>query len=181
MFQKLYSRLFYILTRFILYFLFKRRESKFKKSRSYEDVNSIMGNGLENLIKNKYLQEDLTKGPNTAKIKNGKRLISAFVANRNKKDEDEFYIQVAKEWVKGYEKKFHSVSLIFIILFLLWWASGIFLNQYISNITGLIFLLGIFLFPIFGFIFAGFGKGWKKWLLAAINVFCFMVFVAIVL
>ncbi|WP_303447967.1 hypothetical protein [Oceanobacillus profundus] len=140
-----------------------------------------MRDGLENLIKNKYLREDLTEGSNTAKIKNGKRLISAFVVNRDKKDEDDFYIQVAKEWVKGYEKKFHRASLIFIVLFLLWWASGIFLNQYISNITGLIFLLGVFLFPIFGFLVAGLGKGCKKWLLAAINVFCFMVFVAIVL
>ncbi|MEC5425771.1 hypothetical protein QGM71_20090 [Virgibacillus sp. C22-A2] len=96
-----------------------------------------MENSLKNLIRNKYLREDLTKGPNTAKIKNGKRLISAFVANRNNKDEDDFYIQVAKEWVRGYEKKFHSASLIFIIFFLLWWASDIFLNQYISNITGL--------------------------------------------
>lgn len=181
MLQKLYSRLFFILTRFTLYSLFKRRESKFKKTRAYEDVNSIMKNGLENLIKNKYLREDLTKGSNTPKIENGKSLISAFVAKRNKKDEDDFYIQVAKEWVKGYEKKFHSASLIFIIFFLLWWFSGIFLNQYINNITGFIFLLGIFLFPIFGLVFAGLGKGRKRWILLSVNVLCFMVFVSIVL
>lgn len=181
MLQRLYTRLFFILTRFTLYFSFKRRESKFKKTRVYEDVNSIMENILKNLIKNNNLLEDLTEGPKIAETKNGKRLISSFIANRNKKDEDDYYIQVAKEWVKGYEKKFHRAFLLFIILFLLWWLSGIFLNQYISNITGIIFLLGIFLFPIFGLVFAGLGKGRQKWILIAVNGLCFMLFVSIVL
>ncbi|WP_163970401.1 hypothetical protein [Oceanobacillus halotolerans] len=139
-----------------------------------------MENYQKGLIRDKNLNEDLTRGPITAKTKNGQRLVSAFITNQNKKDEKDFYIQVAKEWVKGYDKKPHTVSLLFIILFLLWWASGIFLSQYISNITGLIFLLGIFLFPILGFFFAGLGKGWKKWLLAAINIFFFIVFVTII-
>ncbi|MDV2582792.1 hypothetical protein [Alkalibacillus haloalkaliphilus] len=181
MFKRLYSRLILILIRLSLYLLFKHKASKLKKTKSYEDVNSLMKNLLNSLVRSKNLNDDITVGPEIVNSKSGRKLVSVFVANRNKSNEDDFYVQVAKEWIEGYEKKFHRISIIFIILFILLWFSGIFLNQYISNVYGLIFVLGLFLFPVFGFVFAGLGKGGEKWLLIVVNVLCFMVFVSIIL
>ncbi len=124
-----------------------------------------MKDNQENLINSKYLNPDFTKGPSSSKNKNVKKLVSAFSNNRHNKDEKEFYIQVARDWVKEYEKVVHKVSLIFILLFLIWWAIGIFLSEYLDGINGwlaLLFLLGLFSFSDFRILFRIGGKRMEK-------------------
>jgi hypothetical protein len=159
-----------IITRFSIYSLLKSSGNKLKESNTNANISLIMKQYEDNLVQYNNLNEDLTRGKVTAQSRNGQRLVSAFDANHNNKDEDNFYFQVADHWVKDFGKKLFQVSLLFVILFLIWYAAGLFLHQYISGILGSIFIMGIILFPLLGFLFAIIGKGTKKYILIALNI-----------
>ncbi|MFA1819092.1 hypothetical protein ACDX78_02615 [Virgibacillus oceani] len=181
MFQKLFSRLHMIITRFSIYSLLKSSGNKLKDSNTNANIGIIMKQYEDNLVQYHNLNEDLTRGDVTAQSRNGRRLVSAFDANHDKREEDNFYFQVADHWVKEFGKNLLQVSLLFIILFLIWYAAGLFLHQYISGILGSIFILGIILFPLLGFLFASIGKGAKKYILIALHIIFLFAGVMIIL
>ncbi|WP_411954381.1 hypothetical protein ACKXGF_00140 [Alkalibacillus sp. S2W] len=114
----------------------------------------------EQLIEKKYLTPHLTEGPKRVKSKSSIKLMDAFITNRFAK-EDDFYMQVARTWVEGYEKKLHKSSLLISFLFVMLWLIFIFLNQYMTTIIEGIYYLILFFLPIIGFFIALMGRGWK--------------------
>ncbi|WP_226036197.1 hypothetical protein [Aquibacillus saliphilus] len=100
MFQRLISYMTLSMTRFSL-----RNILKLKDTRDYYSVNEIMQTYQENLIKHNQLNEDLTAGPVLARNKLSKKLIASFTLMRHKQHEDDFYLQVAKEWVNKRSKQ----------------------------------------------------------------------------
>lgn len=180
MFRKLYSRFYLALTRYLFYWLFLHKERTLKKKDGYKTIDEIMTGYRDSLIKNQQLNEDFTEGPVPAQSKNGHRLIAAFVHHKHQHNEEDVYINIAREWIEGYENKFHRISLLCVLLFVLWWISALLFTPYISGWIGWIFLNGLFFFPLFGFLSALFGKGWKRWSLAAVHLLLFLVFFGII-
>jgi hypothetical protein len=163
-----------IITRFSLYSLLKSKGNKLKESNTNANISIIMKQYEDNLVRYNNLNEDLTRGKVTPQSKNGQRLVSAFHANHDNKEGENFYFQVAEHWVKDFGKELHQLSFLFFSIFLIWIAAGIFIEQYISGILGAIFLLGIILLPLLGILFASMGKGTKKYILIALH-FIFLI------
>jgi len=178
---KLLSRFQIALARYLFYSLFRRKDSTLRKKGNYKTIHDIMKGFQDSLIKNQQLNEDFTEGSVPARTKNGQKLIAAFVNHRHHRKEEDVYIQIAKEWVEGYEHKFHRISLLFVVLFIVWWICGIVFTSYMSGWIGWIFLNGLFLYPQIGFLSALFGKGWKRWALMAVNLLFLLVFFGIIL
>ncbi|WP_404457656.1 hypothetical protein [Oceanobacillus kapialis] len=135
--------------------------------------------GYENLI----FKEDgtLTQDAAASTSKNTKKLINAFTkSHKHSGKEDYYYVQVAKDWLAGYEKRFHRISIACISLFLLLWlgphAFGII---HISGIWAILYFIGLFFSPILGLLISLYGKGWKRWLLALVNVMLIIIFIII--
>ncbi|GAB3790248.1 hypothetical protein [Virgibacillus kimchii] len=170
MFQKLFSRVHMIITRFSIYSLLKSQGSNLKKSNSNVNITMILKQYEDNLVQYHNLNDDLSRGKITAQSKNGQRLVSAFDANHGNKDEEDFYFRVAEDWVSGFGKKLQQLSFLFILLFLIWYAAGLFLEQYIGGFLGSLFIFGLILIPLFGFLFASMGKGWKKYIFIALHI-----------
>ncbi|NIK12752.1 hypothetical protein FHR85_002167 [Alkalibacillus almallahensis] len=123
----------------------------------------------EQLIEKKYLAPHLTEGPKRVKSKSSIKLMDAFITNRFAKEEDDFYTQVARTWVEGYEKKLHKSSLLISFLFVIFWLFFIFLNQYMTTIIEDIYYLILFFLPIVGFFIALLGRGWRSAGLTMLN------------
>lgn len=181
MFQKLFSRLHMMITRFSIYSLLKSQGAKLKESNTNVNISMIMKQYEDNLVRYNNLNDDLSSGQVTAQSRNGKRLVSAFDANHDSREADDFYFRVAEDWVKGFGKKLQQLSLLFFLLFLVWFASGLFLDQYISGFLGSLFILGIILIPLFGFLFASMGSRRKKYILIALHLLSLFVGVMIIL
>ncbi|QQK75194.1 hypothetical protein HUG15_05940 [Salicibibacter cibarius] len=166
------------LMRFLIYLLTGRRKWKEKE---VTEINNVLESYRKRLVADDRLSGDLTEGTHPNQKKSTRRLVDSFTSLRENKDEEDYYLQVAQHWARGMDKKIHGLSLVSIILFLLLWISGIFLAQYIDGIMVFVFLFGFVFFPIIGLVLALMGRGWKKWLLAAINVLAMIVAVMIIL
>jgi hypothetical protein len=119
LFQKLFSRFHMIITRFSIYSLLKSKGTKLKESNTNANIGVIMKQYEDNLVSYNNLNEDLSRGQITAQSKNGQRLVAAFDANHDEKNEENFYFQVAEHWIKDFEKKLNQLSLLFIFLFVI--------------------------------------------------------------
>ncbi|UOQ92147.1 hypothetical protein MUO14_16840 [Halobacillus shinanisalinarum] len=179
MLRKIYNRSILSITRFLLHLLLNRKHSNSKKT-GFEEVNDIMQKFQTNLITNQQLTVDLTEGPVPGRNKNSRRLITAFESNRDKREEENFYVKVARDWVSDLTRKRHRTALACIIIFLGLYLSGLFLNQYISGWSGAVILCGMFVCPILGFFSAALGRGWKKWVLLSVNLLLLSVFIMII-
>ncbi|WP_164215081.1 hypothetical protein [Virgibacillus sp. YIM 98842] len=181
MLQKLLSRIHMVITRFSLYSLLKSKGSELKESKTNVNISMILKQYEENLVQYHNLNDDLSKGKIPAQSKNGQRLVSAFDVNHGNKNKEDFYFRVAEDWVKDFGKKMHQFSFLLLLLFLIWYAAGLFLEQYISGFLGFLFILGIILIPLLGFLFAGMGKERKKYILIALHILFLFAGVMIIL
>ncbi|MEK4564117.1 hypothetical protein MKX54_05475 [Alkalihalobacillus sp. FSL R5-0424] len=133
----------------------------------------------ESLIKKNLLTKDGYRGQITRKGRNLNRLIDAFVQERERKDEQTFFLDVATVWVEGRTKIPHAISLASFVIFLLQYVS-IFVVGNVSGILAIIYLIGFLCLPIIGIFSAILGFGWRKILLLVgniVNLFViFMVF-----
>ena len=182
MFKKLYSRMYYAFTRFLLSILLIPSEAKLKKKNVHQDVKNLMEKIEIALIKGDYLRKDLTKGQMEGPTKSSRILINAYTSNREMLEinEPDFYLQVAKDWASVLFKRRHRRSLICIIVFLVTYLSAFVLHEYISGWIGALWLMILFFSPILGILSVVLGKGWKKWLLILVNIFLLIVFFMIV-
>lgn len=181
MFQKLFSRIHMIITRFSIYTLLKSQGPALKDSKTNVNISMIMKQYEDNLVRYNNLKDDLSKGKITAQSKNGQRLVYAFDANHAKREADNFYFRVAEDWVKGFGKKLHQLSLLFFLLFLIWYAAGLLLEQYISGFLGFLFISGIILLPLLGFLFAGMGEGRRKYIFIVLHLLSLFAGIMIIL
>ncbi|MCA0987372.1 hypothetical protein [Guptibacillus algicola] len=131
------------------------------KKKIYKEPTNIMKNFQMRFVNKGYLNEDLTKGAESAPYSIIQELVHSFVSLRQFRNEEDFYIQVAKNWVNDLYSSNHKISLLFLILYVAL-IGTVFLNQYVEVISGGLWLIGIFLSPIIGFIIALGGKGWKR-------------------
>lgn len=180
MFKRLYSRLIMATTRFLLSLLLHKSDAKLRKKNSFKEIANFMERLESNLVINNQLNEDLTEGPVLGRTKSSRTLINAFVTHREMKEDENFYIQVARDWASILTRKRHRRALICIILFLIFYLGGIFFHHYISGWSGFVWLTVLFLAPLIGMFSAILGNGWKKWILLLGNLFLFSVFLMIV-
>lgn len=182
MFKRLYSRLIFAILRLLLSLLLNQSDAKLKKKSSFKEIGNLMKRIESNLVTNKQLNEDLTKGPVNGRTKSSRTLISAFVTHREMKEEEEenFYLQVARDWAGVLTRRRHRLSLICIIFYLVFYIGSIFFHHYISGWSGLVWIMVLFLAPLIGVFSAAWGKGWKKWVLLLVNLYLFSVTIMIV-
>ncbi|WP_100011674.1 hypothetical protein [Lentibacillus sediminis] len=173
MFRKTLSRLLLPTLRFFCYLLLRQNNDKLRKKGRDRELITTMKRAYTVLLEGNHLNEDLTNGPNTLKTKGSRILAEAFMNVREYREEDDFYFLVAKEWVRDYEKKFHRTSLACVILLPLWFASVLFLDDYIAFAVLGLFLLGLILIPLIGMLAGALGKGWRKWVLTGVNTLFF--------
>lgn len=147
------------------------------RRKLYEEPIKLIKKFQERFVSKGYLEEDLTKGPETAQYSIIEDLVSSFVSLRHKSNEDDFYIQVAKNWVNDLYSSNHKISL-FLVIFYVFMLLSVFLS--FDVLPGEIILLGLFLLPIFGFISAIGGRGWKRLILVLINILFFVYSIIIV-
>lgn len=80
-------------------FIAKKSLKTLLKTNRYES-EEVMKNYYRALVENNQLNEDLTKGSVEGKNKLSKQLIDSFVELREHQHDEDFYTQVAKQWVK---------------------------------------------------------------------------------
>ncbi|MFD2628506.1 hypothetical protein [Oceanobacillus kapialis] len=177
MFGRLISMVYLKVIRFFVHSVLKRGD---RKDKDYNEVNKLMNSLHKSLIENRQLNEDFTEGPVAVQNKSSKELVAAFVATRDKRNEKDFYIEVGREWVKNLGSRNLILSFICIIGFIIVWAAGFLLSEYISGFIGMLYILGSLLFPVFGIYFAFRGQRALKWVLAAVNIFNLMTAMQII-
>lgn len=80
-------------------FIAKKSLNTLLKTNRYES-EALMRNYHTILVENNQLHEDLTKGSVEGKNKLSIQLIDSFIKLRDHRHDEDFYTQVAKEWVK---------------------------------------------------------------------------------
>ncbi|MBR7555001.1 hypothetical protein ACFFJI_03715 [Allobacillus sp. GCM10007491] len=173
---KLFSKIYLGVVRFFIY-----RSLSRKGKTNFKEVHEIIEKFEKKLIEDKHLNPDLTEGPVPVYSKQSIRLVDAFVTKRVAKQEDDFYIQVARAWVSGYEKKIHKAGLITFILFLICWFLAIIFNQYMTNLAEDLLHLVLFILPFVGFIIGILGRGWKAIVLCGLNFLLHIISAIIIL
>ncbi|WP_339229048.1 hypothetical protein NSQ77_04345 [Oceanobacillus sp. FSL K6-2867] len=80
-------------------FIAKKSLKTLLKTNRFES-EALMKNYHRILVENNQLHEDLTKGSVEGKNKLSKQLIDSFVELREQRHDEDFYTQVANQWVK---------------------------------------------------------------------------------
>ncbi|RWZ54550.1 hypothetical protein EQV77_14875 [Halobacillus fulvus] len=145
---------------------------KNRKKRSYKETVKNTKFLEEILVKNRQMNEDYTAGPEQVNTEAGKRALSAFISQRDKQDQEDFYLYVAQEWVKNLDRKSIRTSILLVFVFLGLCLITIGLTQIVGDIGGtpaLVILATIIFTPVIGVFNALRGKGWKKWLMVAVH------------
>lgn len=148
----------------------RRRKLKPKHVRA---VNKLMISFEGDLIRDQRLLENYMKGPRPSVPKQVNQIVDAFVQVRHLKEEDDFYLAVAKAWVKDRAKIPHLVSLASYIGFLTLWLGLLLILYFAERVSGVpffLFLFGFIFLPIIGLLSALLGRGWRKALLALLNL-----------
>lgn len=149
------------------------------KIKMYKEPKNIMRTFHSRFVDKGFLNDDLTKGTNSSHQSIIQDLVHSFVSMRHYRNQEGFYIQVAKDWVQDLHSTNHRFSILFVIAYLLLLSSA-FVNHYIEVIPGGLWLYGIFLLPIIGFVIALGGRGWKRWSLLLAHLLLFTYSIAIV-
>ncbi len=164
--------------RFFVHSVLKKRG---RKEKDYKEVNKVLKSLHKSLLENEQLNEDLTEGPVPVQNKSSKELVAAFITVRNKRvEEEDFYIEVGRAWVKDLGSRNLKASFICVVGFFAVWFGGMLLSEYISGVIGMVYILGTLLFPVFGIYYAFRGERALKWVLAAVNIFNLMTAMQII-
>ncbi|MYL39800.1 hypothetical protein [Halobacillus litoralis] len=149
------------------------------KRNMYKEPIKVIEKFRERFISKGYLNDDLSKGPETPKYSIIDSLVSAFESLRYYRNEDDFYLQVAKQWVGDLYSSNHKISSFFVIVYGLILLT-VFINQSFITIPGEMMFIGLFVLPLLGFISAIGGRGWKRLMLMSINILVFAYSIIIV-
>lgn len=168
MFGRLISMIYLKAIRFFVHSVLKKRG---RKEKDYKEVNKVLKSLHKTLLDNEQLNEDFTEGPEPVQNKSSKELIAAFIAVREKREDEDFYIEVGRAWVRDLGSRNLKASFICVLGFFAVWFGGMLLSEYISGVIGMIYILGTLIFPVVGIYYAFRGQRALKWVLAAVNIF----------
>ncbi|WP_077622578.1 hypothetical protein [Sediminibacillus massiliensis] len=172
MIQRIMSTMFLAGLRFSLHLTVRKRSAKNRKKRAYKETVKTMKMLHEKLIEGKQLNEDFTIGPKPVSTKATKRVLAAFLSQKDKREDEDFYLYAAQTWVKDLDRKSRRTSIFFIVLFFVLTFGTIGLTQIIGGFGGtpaLLILLCTILSPVLGIFHAMRTKGWQRWALIVIN------------
>lgn len=150
--------------RFVTYTLVRKKHVNDREKKPYKETVRTMKFLGEMLIKSKQLNEDFSQGPEPIRTEAGRRLLFAFILQRDRREEEDFYLYAAQEWMKDVHKQSIRASILFFFLNFSLYISAIGLTRVVGEIEGipalLLFAVSI-LFSFLGFYLALLGKGWK--------------------
>ncbi|WP_430786753.1 hypothetical protein VBD025_14630 [Virgibacillus flavescens] len=103
MFKRIYSKVTLAGAKVSLRFMLKNSDAELKKKKNFDQIIEFMSGLESNLVTYNQLNSDLTQGPVDGRTKSTRKLINAFVINRELKQEDSegYYIHVARNWVEA--------------------------------------------------------------------------------
>lgn len=152
--------------RFLLYVLANGPESTNRRKKQGIETIKTMEFLEESLTKNNQLNEDMTEGPQPVQTKAVRKVIDAFVSQREHRDENDFYIYVAQAWVEKLERKSMQMSIKWAIWLVVLYIGTRVMASVVGSIEG-IAAVGLFLIvmvsSIIGLLHALLEQGWQGW------------------
>ncbi|MDX6154496.1 hypothetical protein [Marinococcus sp. PL1-022] len=138
----------------------------------------------ELLIKTGQLNEEGRKGSEPAHTKADRKVIHAFVSQRDQRDKKDFYIYVARAWVKELERKSIRTSIKWACL-----NAGLFVVamgfvHVWGSMTGILaggFIAIVMICSLWGIYHALRGQGWQRVLMVSVHGMIFYPFLQFLL
>lgn len=183
MFKRIFVKVFWVVTigilRYITHSTISIRNVTNRQKKKYKEIVKTMEFLEETLLDFKLLNNDYTEGPEPVNTKAARRVQSAFVSQRDKREEQDFYLYVAKAWVKDLDRISIRNSIIFLFLIFTLIFTVMVLTLIIGPIAGtpaLLLIAVVLLFSLLGLVNALRGKGWKKWTMLGLHLLVLYVF-----